>query len=59
MVRRGRALACLPHCSVAAELKAGALTALKLATPLPHINVYCGYVAPLRDADRTFMKYLR
>jgi DNA-binding transcriptional LysR family regulator len=59
MVRRGRALACLPHCSVATELKAGTLTALKLATPLPRLNVYCGYVAPLGDPDRTFMKYLR
>jgi DNA-binding transcriptional LysR family regulator len=59
MVRRGRALACLPHCSVATELKAGTLTALKLATPLPRLNVYCGYVASLGDADRTFMKYLR
>jgi DNA-binding transcriptional LysR family regulator len=59
MVRRGRALACLPHCSVAAELKAGTLAALKLATPLPRLNVYCGYVPPLRDGDRAFMRHLR
>jgi DNA-binding transcriptional LysR family regulator len=59
MVRRGRALACLPNCTVAAELKAGSLTALNLATPLPRLNVYCGSTAPLGDSARNFMKYLR
>jgi DNA-binding transcriptional LysR family regulator len=58
MVRRGRALACLPHCSVAAELKNGSLTSLNLAERLPRLNVYCGYIA-LRDSERNFMKYLR
>ena len=59
MVRRGPALACLPNCSVAAELKAGTLISLRLATPLPHLNVYSGYAAPLRESERNFMKYLR
>jgi DNA-binding transcriptional LysR family regulator len=59
MVRRGRALACLPHCSVAAELKSGSLRSLNLAARLPHLNVYCGYTTSLRDSERNFMKYLR
>jgi DNA-binding transcriptional LysR family regulator len=59
MVRRGRALACLPHCSVAAELKDGSLTSLNLAARLPRLNVYCGYTAQLGDCARNFMKYLR
>lgn len=59
MVRRGRALACLPHCSVAAELRAGSLISLDLATSLPHLSVYCGYTASLSDCARNLMKYLR
>jgi DNA-binding transcriptional LysR family regulator len=59
MVRRGRALACLPHCSVAAELKSGSLVSLNLAACLPQLNVYCGYTTPLGDCAKNFMKCLR
>jgi DNA-binding transcriptional LysR family regulator len=59
LVRRGRAVACLPICTVAAELDAGSLVALKLATALPQLNLYCGYTGTLSDGSRNFMKYLR
>ncbi len=59
MVRRGLAVACLPVCTVAAELNAGSLVSLKLATALPRLNLYCGYSIPLSDNARDFMGYLR
>lgn len=59
MVRRGHAIACLPVCTVAAELCAGALVGLSLAAALPQLNLYCGYANPLSDSARNFMKYLR
>ena len=59
LVRRGRAIACLPICTIAAELRAGSLASLLLATPLPQLNLYCGYTGTLSDGSRNFMKYLR
>jgi LysR family transcriptional regulator, low CO2-responsive transcriptional regulator len=59
LIRRGRAVACLPICTVAAEIDAGSLVSLTLATPLPQLNLYCGYAVTLNDSSRNFMKYLR
>jgi DNA-binding transcriptional LysR family regulator len=59
MIRRGRAVACLPICTVAAEIAAGSLVSLTLATPLPQLNLYCGYTVTLSESSRNFMKYLR
>jgi DNA-binding transcriptional LysR family regulator len=59
LVRRGQAIACLPICTVAAELGAGSLVSLRLATPLPQMNLYCGYTVTLSEGSRNFMKYLR
>jgi len=58
IVRRGSAIACLPMCAVAAELDGGSLVLLKLASPLPQLNLYCGYGMPLGDNARSLMKYL-
>jgi|SRR5271169_466146 len=59
MVRRGRVVACLPRCTVAAELDAGSLISLTPTAPLPPLKVYCGYTAPLAENARSFMKCLR
>jgi len=59
MVRRGHSIACLPVCTVTAELDTGRLVALRLATALPKLNLYCGHASPLSENARSFMKYLR
>jgi LysR family transcriptional regulator, low CO2-responsive transcriptional regulator len=59
LVRRGRAVACLPVCTVAAELDAGSLVSVKLVTALPQLNLYCGYTGTPVESSRNFMKYLR
>lgn len=59
MVRHGHAIACLPVCTVAAELAAGGLVALSLATALPELNLYCGYRSPLGGSALNLMNYVR
>ncbi|MFZ0421878.1 MAG: LysR family transcriptional regulator [Xanthobacteraceae bacterium] len=59
IVRRGNAIACLPVCTVAVELNEGSLASLRLASPLPQLNLYCAYTMPLSENVRDVMKYLR
>ncbi len=59
MVRRGHAIACLPVCTIMAELATGSLVSLLPARPLPQLNLYCGFAAPLSDSANNFMKYLK
>jgi DNA-binding transcriptional LysR family regulator len=59
MVRRGRAIACLLRCTVAAELDAGSLVSLTAKTQLPQLKLYCGHTGPLNESGQSFMRYLR
>jgi DNA-binding transcriptional LysR family regulator len=59
MVRHGAGIACLPRCTIAAELVAGALVELKLTVVLPDLQIRCGYRAPLSAAGRQFMQAVR
>jgi DNA-binding transcriptional LysR family regulator len=59
MVRHGAGIACLPRCTIAAELAAGTLVELKLTVALPDLQVRCGYRAPLSAAGRQFMQAVR
>jgi DNA-binding transcriptional LysR family regulator len=59
MVRHGAGVACLPRCTVGAELEAGTLTALKLTVPLQDLQVRCGYRAPLTGAVRRLVLAIR
>jgi DNA-binding transcriptional LysR family regulator len=59
MVRHGAGIACLPRCTIAAELAAGALVQLKLTVALPDLQIRCGYRAQLSAAGRQFMQAVR
>jgi DNA-binding transcriptional LysR family regulator len=59
MVRHGAGVACLPRCTVLAELAVGALVELKLKVSLPDLQIRCGYRAPLSTAGRQFMQAVR
>jgi LysR family transcriptional regulator, low CO2-responsive transcriptional regulator len=59
MVRHGAGIACLPRCTIATELVAGALVELKLTVALPDLQIRCGYRAPLSAAGRQFMQAMR
>jgi DNA-binding transcriptional LysR family regulator len=59
MVRHGAGVACLPRCTMSAELAAGSLVVLNLAVPLPDLQVRCGYRAPLAGAARRLVLAFR
>jgi LysR family transcriptional regulator, low CO2-responsive transcriptional regulator len=59
MVRHGVCIACLPRCSVAAELAAHSLAALKLATSLPKMELRCGHTGALNANARLLLNELR
>ena len=59
MVRAGVCIACLPRCTVAAELAAHSLEALKLATPLPDLELRCGHTGALNPNARLLLSELR
>jgi DNA-binding transcriptional LysR family regulator len=59
MVRRGAGIACLPACTVRAELESGSLIALKLAADLPALEIRYGHGAPLTAAGRQFVSIIR
>ncbi|MCC6888492.1 MAG: LysR family transcriptional regulator [Hyphomicrobiales bacterium] len=59
MVRHGIGIACLPLCTVHADLTAGTLVALDLAHSLPPLELRCGYAAPLSLAARQFVTSIR
>jgi LysR family transcriptional regulator, low CO2-responsive transcriptional regulator len=56
MVRHGAGIACLPACTVRAEIAAGSLVALKLATDLPALEIRYGHVAPLSGVAKQFVE---
>jgi DNA-binding transcriptional LysR family regulator len=59
MVRHGAGIACLPRCTVRAEIESGTLVALNLSTDLPKLELRCGYRAPLAGAARQFVVAMR
>jgi DNA-binding transcriptional LysR family regulator len=59
MVRHGAGIACLPRCTVAAELAAGTLTECRLTVALPDLQIRCGYRAPLSATGRQLMQAIR
>ena len=59
MVRHGAGVACLPRCTVSAELAAGTLVGLKLTVPLQDLQLRCGYRAPLAGAARRLVHAIR
>jgi DNA-binding transcriptional LysR family regulator len=59
MVRHGAGIACLPHCTVAAELASGALVELKASRQPPPLQLRCAYRGPLSDIARTFVLAMR
>jgi DNA-binding transcriptional LysR family regulator len=59
MVRLGLGIACLPRPSVTAELAAGSLVELTPAKPLPPLELRSGYVGPLGEAARNFLRGMR
>lgn len=59
VVRHGAGIACLPRCTVGAELAAGALVELKLTVPLKDLQLRCGYRVPLSGVARRFVLAIR
>jgi DNA-binding transcriptional LysR family regulator len=59
IVRHGIGIACLPRCTVSAELSAGSLVELTPAAPLPALEMRYGYTGALPEAVRNFLKLLR
>ena len=59
MVRHGAGIACLPRCTVSAELAAGSLVALPLTVPLRDLQLRCGYRVPLTGAARRLLHAIR
>jgi DNA-binding transcriptional LysR family regulator len=59
MVRHGAGVACLPRCTVAAELVSGTLVELKLTVMLPNLQIRCGYQSGLSGSGRQFMQAMR
>lgn len=59
MVRHNIGVACLPRCTVAAELASRALIELTTAARLPDLELRCGYIDPLLESARDFLHYLK
>jgi DNA-binding transcriptional LysR family regulator len=59
MVRLGLGIACLPRCSVSAELASGTLVELALSVALPALELRCGYKHALSETARNFLHYMR
>jgi DNA-binding transcriptional LysR family regulator len=59
IVRRGRALACVPRCGVAEDLSSGALVELRSSKPLPALEIRCVHGESLSDAGRRLVAALR
>jgi DNA-binding transcriptional LysR family regulator len=57
-VRHGAGIACLPRCTVSEEIAAGSLVALRLARPLPDLELHCAYRAPLSETARQLVAHL-
>jgi DNA-binding transcriptional LysR family regulator len=59
MVRHGAGIACVPACTVHAEIAAGSLVVLKLGAELPALEIRCGHVAALSSVARQFVSAMR
>jgi LysR family transcriptional regulator, low CO2-responsive transcriptional regulator len=59
MVRHGVGIACLPRCTVAAELATGSLVELKPNMRLQALELRCGYAGSLTENAITFLNWLR
>ena len=59
VVRHGLGIACLPRCTVSAELSSGALVEVTPATPLPTLELRFGYIGVLSEGARNFLSTLR
>jgi DNA-binding transcriptional LysR family regulator len=59
MVRHGAGIACLPACTVRAEIAAGSLVALKLDADLPALEIRYGHLVALSDAGKQFVAAIR
>ncbi len=59
MVRHGFGIACLPRCTIAAELSSGSLIELALASPLSDLELRCGYTGVPPESARNFLRYMR
>lgn len=59
MVRHGAGIACLPACTVRAEVAAGTLVALKLDGDLPGLDLRYGHVAPLSGVAKQFVEAIK
>lgn len=59
MVRHGAGIACVPACTVRAEIAARSLVALKLGVDLPALEIRYGHLAPLSGVARQFVSAIR
>ena len=59
MVRHGAGIACVPACTVRAEIAAGSLVVLKLGAKLPSLEIRYGHVAALSGVARQFVSAMR
>ena len=59
MVRLGAGIACVPACTVRAELAAKSLVALKLGAALPALEIRYGHLAALSGVARQFVSAIR
>lgn len=59
MVLHGAGIACLPACTVRAEIAAGSLVALKLDAKLPTLQIRYGYSSALSDSARRFVAAIK
>lgn len=59
MVRHNIGIACLPRCTIAAELASRALVELTPTVALPDLELRCGLIGPLTESARNFLHCLR
>lgn len=58
-VRHGAGIACLPRCTVLAEIEAGALVEIKPHAPLQILELRCAYRLPLSQPAQRFLSHIR
>jgi DNA-binding transcriptional LysR family regulator len=59
MVRHGLGIACLPRCTVSADLASGSLIELSLSVPLPELELRCGHKRALSETAQKFLHHIR
>jgi molybdate transport repressor ModE-like protein len=59
VVGQGAGIACLPRCTVAKEIEAGALVRLEVDAPAQHLELRCAYRAALRPPLGDLLHHLR